>query len=239
MKCTEVEKQINFYIDGEISTLHKKEIESHLANCYDCREAVGNLQELRKVLTGYLPVKDSAPNSAEIMEVFNRHHSKKQNKFAGWLSAVFGQKIGYKTAIASLSLMLLAFTSFGFLIGRLTATELRVEMPAIEIAPNMPPQTSEQQLAVQDAEKIEKREQPTVKYVEVPVEKEKIITRTIYLNRPEKQTKVSRSVKNQPDNQAAETAINQKEYLTQADLGKFQPVSELKPKITKKEDYEK
>ncbi|NNF00101.1 MAG: hypothetical protein HKN25_13855, partial [Pyrinomonadaceae bacterium] len=74
------------------------------------------------------------------------------------------------------------------------------------------------------------------KIVKIPVVKEKIVTRTVYVYRSSRQTRSDlRSVSKQ-NNVDLNSSINDKEFLTQTDLLNFQPVSEIKPKITKQEE---
>lgn len=50
MKCNEVEKQIDFFIDGELSRSPGDKVESHLTECASCRETFESLQAIRTVL---------------------------------------------------------------------------------------------------------------------------------------------------------------------------------------------
>jgi hypothetical protein len=76
----------------------------------------------------------------------------------------------------------------------------------------------------------------------VPVVKEKIVTRVVYVNKqPGKENSIKAgSAKSKPDNFALNSSVNENRYSTQVNLKKFQPIAEMKVKITKKgENYEK
>jgi hypothetical protein len=72
----------------------------------------------------------------------------------------------------------------------------------------------------------------------VPVVKEKIVTRVVYINkRPSKENSIKdSSTKSKPENFALNSSVSENKYSTQVNLKEFQPVAEMKIKITKKDE---
>jgi hypothetical protein len=112
-------------------------------------------------------------------------------------------------------------------------------MPTTETA-NLPPQASEMRLPSKSADEYANKTsgEQIVKFIEVPVVKEKVITRVIYVNKqPSKETLIKTdSSKSKAHSVALNSSVNDNRYLTQINLKQFQPVAEMKVKITKKDE---
>jgi anti-sigma factor (TIGR02949 family) len=55
MNCADCQKSLNLYLDGELEPQHLAEIETHLADCPDCRREVENWQRCRDALQQTFP----------------------------------------------------------------------------------------------------------------------------------------------------------------------------------------
>jgi len=234
MKCTEAEKQIDSFIDDELNLSLGDKVKLHLKECATCEETFKSLLALRQILGKDISVPASGKLDGRVMQAFAQHYGNKQKK--NWRTVIFGQIVIPKPAFALALLLFAVFTGLAFQFGKMTATDIRLEMPIAETA-TQPPQISEANLLSESAKEFEAKtsDTPVIKFIEVPVVKEKIITRVVYVNKqPDKENK-ARSAKSKPDNFALNSSINENRYLTQVDLNKFQPVAELKTKIIKKD----
>ncbi len=241
MKCNEVEKQIDSFIDDELSPPLAGKVEFHLKECRACQETFESLQILRQMLGKDISVPASGKLDGRVMKAFSRHHETKQNK--NWRNIVFGQIVIPKPAFALALLLLAIFTGLAFQLGKMAATDIQSET-FITATANQPPQTSEPNLFSKSAKEFEDKipDAPIIKYIEVPVVKEKIVTRIVYVNKqPGKENGIKAgSAKSKPDNFALNSSVNENRYATQINLKEFQPVGEMKAKIIRKdENYEK
>ncbi len=241
MKCTEAEKQIDSFIDDELNLSLGDKVELHLKECRACEETFESLQALRQILGKEISVLNSSRLDGRVMKEFSSHHENKQKK--NWRAVVFGQIVISKPAFATALLLFAVFTGLAFQFGKMTATDVRLEMPITETV-NLPPQISEPNLFSKSATEFEDKtsDAPVIKFIEVPVVKEKIVTRVVYVNKqPGKENSIKAgSAKSKPDNFALNSSVNENRYSTQVNLKEFQPVAQMKVKITKKdENYEK
>ncbi len=241
MKCTEIEKQIDSFIDGELSSPLGNKVEQHLKECRACEETFESLQALKRIIGKDISVPASSQIDERVMKAFALHQNNQQKK--KWRSVVFGQIAIPKPAFALALLSFAVFTGLAFQLGKMSATDVRVVMPPMETV-NVSPQMSETNLLSKAVKESENKISDTaiIKFIEVPVVKEKIVTRVIYIHKqPGKENSIkARSAKLQPDNFALNSSVNENRYSTQVNLKTFQPVTEMKAKIIKKdENYEK
>ncbi len=240
MKCVEVEKHINSFIDDELSLPLGRKVEFHLKECPACEETFDSLQTLRQIVGKEISVSASSQLDGRVMQAFSKHHSNKQKK--SWWTVVFEQIVIPKPAIALALLTFAAFTTLAFQLGKMSATDVRLEMPITETV-NPPPQISEPNLPSKFAQETEDNtfNTPLIKFIEVPVVKEKIVTRIVYVAKPLKEKDIEpNSTKPESRSVALNSSVNENRYSTQVNLKEFQPVAEIKTKIIKKdENYEK
>jgi len=240
MKCVELEKQIDSFIDDELSPSLRNKVEFHLKECRLCGETLKRLQALRGILRKDISVSASSQLDGHVMEAFSRQHAEKgQTK---WWAVLAGQVVIPKPAAALALLMFAVFTGLAFQLGKMAATDIRSVLPITETV-NQSPATSEPNLP---SESVKESEDKTVnasviKFIEVPVIKEKIVTRVVYVNKPLKETDSKvRSAKSKPGSFALNSSVNENRFSTQVNLKEFQPVAEMKTQIIKKdENYEK
>ena len=249
MKCVELEKQIDSFIDDELSPSLRNKVEFHLKECRLCGETLKRLQALRGILRKDISVSASSQLDGHVMEAFSRQHAEKgQTK---WWAVLAGQVVIPKPAAALALLMFAVFTGLAFQLGKMAATDIRSVLPITETV-NQSPATSEPNLP---SESVKESEDKTVnasviKFIEVPVIKEKIVTRVVYVNKSLKEVYVNkslketdskvRSAKSKPGSFALNSSVNENRFSTQVNLKEFQPVAEIKTQIIKKdENYEK
>lgn len=241
MKCDEIEKQIDSYIDDELNELFGDKVEQHLKACRACEKTFVNLRTVRRIIRKDISVPAASRLDGRVLKTFSRHHENQQKK--KWRAVVFGQISIPKPAFALALLTFAAFTGLAFQLGKISATDVRLEMPTIAAVNPLTP-ISESNSAAKTVEESENKtsDAQVIKFIAVPVVKEKIVTRVIYINQqPVKENNLKAdSAKSQPNNFPLNSSVNENRYLTQVNLKEFQPVAEMKVKITKKdENYEK
>ncbi len=237
MKCVEVEKHIDSFIDDELSPLHRRNVEFHLKKCPVCEETFESLKALRRIVGKEISVSASSQLDGRVMQAFSQHYSKKPKK--SWWAVVFGQIVIPKPALAFALLTFAAFTGLAFQLGKMTATDVRLEMPITETV-NLPTQISEPNLSSKFVQETEDKifNAPIIKFIEVPIIKEKVVTRVVYVNKSLKENSIKvNSIKPKADNFALNSSVNENRYSTQVNLKEFQPVAEIKTKIIKKDEY--
>ena len=243
MKCINVKENLDALLDGEIELSRQREIENHLENCQSCRAEFENLQAISGILKRNAVI--SAPKilDEKVFSEFENFHKanqakkKPQKERIGWFRVP-------RFAFATAFLLFVLGIFSAFQIGKMSASEISVVMPEVrenknsDISPNV--NFTENKLPdTGNYPPTKIIEVPVIreKIVEVPVIKEKIVTRTIYLDRKqtEEKEKVIRPNFNKNDDVALGSLINDNGFVTQTNLKGFQPVSQLKVKITKKE----
>lgn len=214
MKCVEVKEHLETFLDGEIGTKLRDNIELHLDSCESCRAELTKLSSISSLLKKDLPVSAPSRLDAKVLSAFHQHQQTKQKERWSWLN-VFGAFLTPKIGFATLIFCIL--TSLAFLLGRITAPTQSI------IVSN--PETVKESVPTETVKYIEV---PTTKYVEIPTEKEKIVTRTVYRN-VENYRKIE-AQNTRPVNVSKQNA----ESVQQIDLKDFQPLGEISPKILKK-----
>lgn len=239
MKCAEVENYLDDYIAGELDFSNARKIESHLRECRSCEMEAKVLKNTSYLLKTLSPIVPSAKFDAQMMQAFRKHQRETQTP-TFWTTFFANFSIS-KPALAFALLALILFTGAAFQLGRITS-------------PNT--QTSQNQSINQSAQAdepnqivkiIEKRiEIPVIKTVEVPVYREKIVNQIVYRNRENIKTIKTPFVSKTRDpdfkmqNITTNKILNNSEVFTPINLKDFQPFSEIRVSLIKKEQlYEK
>lgn len=229
MKCVEVEKILDRFVGDELNVVMRQKIDLHLNECADCRREAKNLQNSVHLLKKLPLIAPSNQLDAQMMQAF-RKHQENQNRTGFW-TAFFSRFSISKPALACSALLLVAFTALAFQIGKMSA-------PVNEIANYKTPESSLPIVQI-----VEKRvEIPVVKAVEVPVYREKVVTRIVYKNREftkiikisERQNKELSENDFNLQNTATNFVQNGNEKFTPINLKSFQPVSEIRMNIIKR-----
>ncbi len=240
MKCVEIEKQIDSFIDDELSPSLRREVELHLKECPFCEETLERLQIVGATLKKDISVPAFSRLDGRVLKAFSRHHAEKSKP--KWWTVFYGQFIIPKPIVALALLTFAVFTGLAFQLGKTTAIDIRSELPVAETV-NLPAQTSELNLPSKLDREFEAKTSvaPIIKFIEVPIVKEKIVTRVVYVTKPRKEAVIkNRSAESKSNNFALNSSVNENGYSTQVNLKEFKPVAEMKTQIIKKdENYEK
>lgn len=231
MLCSEIEKWIESLIDDELDLPFKKNVEAHVTGCRSCERIFEGAQRLRNVLKNSLPVV-SPRNGLDdsVMDAFYRKQAEREaSKPTAWRRGVFSLIAIPKPAFAVLTIIFATLLGLGFQLGRISVAPAQ-SLIAVKQADESLLQTSDQSAPVKIVEV------PLTKIVEVPVVKEKVVTRYIYLNKLNHkriEVKSKRQNNSQLDNLAIKNSIAEDGYITQTSLKGFQPMSEIKVGIVK------
>ncbi|MCB1025726.1 MAG: hypothetical protein KDB79_15115 [Acidobacteria bacterium] len=230
MKCIEVSKNLDILLDGEIHDFRHKKIESHLNICGSCRAKFESLQAISNSIRQTLP--GAAPSSLDerVLKAFQDHHAKRESappeEKAGWFQIP-------KLAFAAAFLLFALFCGAAFELGKLSANNVSVSVADINPAPKRIENADfgADHPGINEPEQLVK-----TKFVKVPVIKEKIVTKIACVDRDQITAHKTRKDNSAQDTFAINNSINDKEFLTQTNLKDFQPVSEIKPIVTKQEE---
>lgn len=225
MNCVETKNNIEALLDGELDDIARDEIEHHLWICPACLE----LKERMTTFSSLLQMSDIPAPSAQldkrVMESFKTHNASESL----WQRWVFGGFIVPKPIFASLLLLMLGSTWLAFQMGKISSTEILMTAPSIVL----------NEIPIQNAEtKIQ-----TVA-VEVPVIKEKTVTRIVYVREP-KNTINEKNEKNTTNEKGKSgvlvrtnapqfsSTVTDKGFFTDVSLRGFEPSAEISAKIIK------
>lgn len=222
MKCIENKKNIEALNDNELDDALRDAVEGHFQVCSVCRELKEESAALSTLLqTSRIPL-PSAALDARIMKSFRQQHE----SVPVWRRIILGTFAVPKPAFAALLILAMAGFWTAFQVGKIYSTSISISEQLGETA-RTPIQTPEQQ------------EVQTV-VVEVPVIKEKIVTRTIYVPQPKiNKNEKSKSLDVLPQNDLPlSSVVANNGYFTDVSLKGFQPSAEINAKIIKgvKED---
>jgi hypothetical protein len=224
MKCTELSEQIESFLDGEINPTMKSRIEFHLWECQFCQLNLRKMQAVKRALRASLPASPGRQFDEQMMKAFHeRQKQTSNNKFSGWynvLISLFMPRVGWAFAAAVFVIGVLV----AFQIGKLCATDIQASLRPLESV-NLPsPEIKEEKLPFTTITKI----------IEVPVIREKIITRVVYLKRDKQNGIQAKRINAKlPGNIAINSSIAKNNYRTQINLKGFQPVSEITAAVIK------
>ncbi len=71
MKCVEVEKHIDSFIDNELRSSLGRKVELHLKECSVCEETFESLQALRRIVGKEISVSASSQLDGRVMQAFS------------------------------------------------------------------------------------------------------------------------------------------------------------------------
>jgi hypothetical protein len=238
MKCIEVENQIYSLLDGEVNSINREKVEHHLKECRLCGQIHEKLRAVDELLMKSVPVPDPKRMDESVMNAFYLRQDKKQKirENVYWWTALSKLKLIPKTAMALAALLFVVSVGLAFQLGRITATDIQVALPQTE-------QTSQQALKennllashVEIASNI-KNEVPVTKFIRIPVIKEKIVNRVVYVHKPQKIERENSipSVMSDINNLSLKNSMRKNEFLTEANLKGLQVISDSKPRIIKR-----
>jgi len=238
MKCIEVEKQIDSLLDGEVSSVIREEVEHHFKECRICGQTHEKLRAVNELLMKPIPVPDPKRLDEFVMDAFYRHQNKKQEikETVGWWTALSRLSRIPKTAMALGALLFATSVGLAFQLGRITATDIQVASPQTEKVSQ--PALKENKVFVSPAETASniKKEVPVTKFIRIPIIKEKIVNRIVYVDKPQKRERENRfpSVMSEGSNLALKSSTRKNDFFTKVNLKGLQVISDSKTRIIKK-----
>ncbi len=242
MTCIKNIQELHSFLDDELDFPKRREFESHLKTCESCQTELVGLSTISKTIKQTLPTAAPIFLDEKVMSAYQNHHAEKQTvraeKKVGWFGI---PKLAFTTAF----MLLAVFSTFAFLLGRMSVIEISDSIRAKE---NQTFESENKKNPVENASNSMNETQPvTTKIVEVPLIKEKIIkipiirertvTRTIYVNRKQGNQCNSSENASTKDTFALNNSVKNGQVLTQTNLEGFEPVRKIEPRVTKKEEY--
>jgi len=218
MNCVDIKKDIGALIDDELGADERDRLDSHLLTCVDCRETL----EWTKCLSNLLTVGHIDPPSVSLDErvtrSFREHYSRKQAPL--WRRVAFGSFAIPKLAFATVLVLAIAGLWLAFQLGRINATTISIPAYA--------------DLSSTSPAEINAPNKTRTITVEVPVIRDRIITRTVYI-RSFKRDQIRREDGGTIGSNALTTfsSIGQSGYFTDANLQGFQTPAEIGVRIIK------
>lgn len=221
MNCIETKDNIEALVDGELVGELKESVERHLLVCRDC----GELKEEMILLSSVLQTSEVAPPSAKLDERVMNSFRENQSRVvsASWRRVFFGSFAVPKPIFAALLVFAAAAAWLAFQVGKFNSAAISVPPPLVvtnEIPVQIPAESPAQTV-----------------FVEVPVIKEKIVTRTVYVrvqknNKPEKAKSPAAFEQNFLP---SSSSVADNGFFTDVSLQGFVPTDRINAKIIKEE----
>jgi hypothetical protein len=238
MKCIEVEKQIYSLLDGEVNSVIREEAEHHLKECHVCGQIHEKLRAVDELLMTPVPVPDPKRLDEFVMGAFYRRQNKKQEvrENVNWWTALSKLSLIPRTTAAFAALLFAVSVGLAFQLGRITATDIQVALPQTEKVGH--PVLKENNVSVSPVETTSniKNEVPVTKFIRIPVIKEKIVNRIVFVDKSQKRERKNSipSVMSERNNLALKSSIRKNDFLTEANLKGLQIISDSKTRIIKR-----
>jgi hypothetical protein len=238
MKCIEVEKQIDSLLDGEINSVIREEAEHHLKECRVCGQIHEKLRAVDELLMKPVPVPDPTRLDEFVMDAFYRRQNKKQEvrENVNLWTALFKLSLTPKTTAALAALLFAVSVGLAFQLGRITATDIQAALPQTEKVGH--PVLKENNAPVSPVETTSniKNEVPVTKFIRIPIIKERIVNRIVYVDKSQKKERENKtpSVMSERNNLALKSSVRKNDFLTEANLKGLQIISDSKTRIIKR-----
>lgn len=227
MECTNFRQQAESYLDDEINPAMKERLEIHLQECRLCHLNLEDLQAVRKALKITLPAAPSKLFDERMLKAFAERQKQPSNKKSFDWRSVFIPLFNPQLSGAFATGILVVGVFLAFQIGKLTATDIQIISAPTE-AVSLP--------APEITEKNPSSSATITKIVEVPVVKERVVTRVVYVDRnKENGVQTKRNTFESSSKSMTNNSIAESSYLTQARLNGFQPASEITATVIKGE----
>lgn len=238
MNCEKVNVLIEALHDGALDTNEKAGMEEHLAGCFSCRKKRERLSALSLLIQKSSLPEPSASLEQNLLHAFSAHH-KKPAKSPVWWRRIFAGSVSIPKPVFAAALIAVAvIVTAANLIGRNAANTLSAEK-------NFPAQVPVISAPPASPEIIEQ-----TKIVEIPVVKERIVTRVVYVERQGRAAELPaqnrtliaarkelprpqpiNSLKDLPSTMSGSLAENG--YLTRIDLTGFQPTNGMNARVVR------
>jgi anti-sigma factor RsiW len=235
MKCEEVSLLIEELYDDEIDFRLKARVKEHLACCPSCNADFDRIFRLDQLLEkAPAPPPPSALLDTKLMKAFERHNKESLKPPVWWQRIFVGSVSVPKPAFAAILLAIIATITAAIMIERNRSVSSEISTHLLASSPivstPLPPEIIEKTITV-----------------EVPVIRERVVTRVVYVERQNSQAIKSQkplSARNGNDGNKQKQALKEVEtnlamngsvedggYVTRANLTGFQPTTELKTRI--------
>jgi hypothetical protein len=238
MNCTEVEKQIYFLLDDGASSEIREQVKHHLKECQNCKQIYAKLEAVNEVLMKSITVPEPYRMDTNVIEAFRRHQSKKHKakESANWWAALLELILIPKTAVALFALLFVVSGALAFQFGRMTATNVQAPTSQAEKINQLTFKEKDAPVISTEPASKPMADSHSTKFIKVPVIKEKIVTRIVYVNKPLKREsqRDTSSGTFEKNNLAIKSSMQRNEFLTEVNLKGFQLVSDSKVRIIKK-----
>lgn len=222
MNCNEVSALLEALHDGALNSEIEADMMEHVSACSACYAGLVRIQSLSGLLQKSLIPAPTPELDVRLMDAFSGRYGRQGQKRSWWHRAFVGSVSIPKPAFAAALVAVAVALAAVAMIGRGTEVpsggvaavqEYRVAAPA----PAQP--------AIVERTKI----------VEVPVVRERVVTRTLFVER--KRTRAGKvqepALAGKPSERelAMSDSISSNGYITLADLSNFQPAMETKARV--------
>jgi hypothetical protein len=238
MNCGKVNALIEALHDKALSTNEKAGMEEHLAGCPSCRKKRARLSALSALIQKSSVPEPSDSLEQNLLQAFSAHHDKSSKSLVWWRQIFAGSVSIPKPVFAAALIAIAVIVTAANLIGRNAANTLDAEtissaqVPVVS-APSASPEIIEQ-----------------TKIVEIPVIRERIVTRVVHVERqrrtadlPARNSALFSSRKDQrrnsPNSNPKDTfptmngSVAQNGYLTRIDLTGFQATKGMNARVVR------
>ncbi len=241
MNCQEVRLRLEAFHDRAADAELSSRIEEHLEDCLSCDGALMQLRGLRTLLLKSSIPAPSAALARGLMEAFYREHERPAKTIPWWRRAL-GSSITVPAPALAAAMIVIAFgIAAANIIGRNAAATVSVSDATSAASTSVPPSPSISPEIIEHT-----------KIVEVPVVKERVVTRVVYVEREErmpglraqKQPSISarKGFQQSPQDRipndgglAMNGSVAGNGYLTRVDLTGYQPTNEMKARIVRED----
>ncbi len=239
MNCEKVNALIEAFHDKALNTNEKAGMEEHLAGCFSCRKKQERLSALSALIQKSSVPEPSASLEQNLLQAFSAHHEKPAKSPVWWRQIFAGSVSIPKPVFAAALIAVAVIVTAAHLIGRNAATALNAETSSSAQFPVSASSTS--------PEIIEQ-----TKIVEVPVIKERIVTRVVYVEqkgRAAAKPAQNRTLiagrkelrRSEPISNPKETSLTmngsvaENGYFTRIDLTGFRPTNGMNARVVREE----
>ncbi len=227
MDCTKVKQDLDLLLDSEIGARERDEILRHIEDCTGCSDELKRLRTMSDSLRKSLPAEAPASLDGRVFAAMAAAVpvAEVRNEPAPFRLFAFP-----KLLFAGAAAALLVCSAVAFQLGKMSASESTASERGDREAGVTSAADAARNSVADQAPVIEER------IVEVPVIREKVVTRTVYVYREPKDGNETGGALPAAASPGLQSLVREGEYQTQTDLSGFVPVSELKMKITRKDD---
>lgn len=216
MNCVETKNKIEALLDGELDEIEKDAIEHHLWICPSCLELKERTAAFSCLLQSAVILEPSARLDERVFKSFKNHHVSQ----TFWQRTIFGIFAIPKPIFAAFLFITLVASWAAFQIGKLSSTDVSMTSPQLEsnINPASITETKIQTVTV-----------------EVPVIREKTVTRVVYIreNKNPKKEKEKFIIPAQNNSPLFSSTVADNGFYTDVSLKGFEPSAEISAKIIK------